>query len=300
MFYFRIRMFLLIALLFAAAYGVLVGLGNYFKIGSPLFYLVLAFIFLFIQYKISPYLVYLTMKVKWISEEEQPELYAIVKDLAQRAKIKMPRIGISYLPLANAFAFGNSPHNFSVCVTPSLLKLLTKEELRAVLGHEISHIKHKDILVITFLSAVPLILYWVFINLIFTRDNRQGRSIIFGIFAYVLYLLSNLLILYASRIREYYADYGSVGLGNSPMALCSALRKLVLNSAHLKTLDLKKVECGRAFFINDPLSSKKDVEGMRDIKLTPFDKIAELFSTHPNVFKRIKLLSTYESKENLS
>jgi heat shock protein HtpX len=154
-------MFLLVAVLFGILYGVITGIDTWTGAGNAVFYIVLAFAFLGFQYLLDPIIVARTMKVKWVSEKEEPELHRMVAELANGAHLRKPKVGISQLAIPNAFAFGRTQRNGHICVTRGILNLLSKDELRAVLGHEISHIKHRDMAFITLLSAIPLIMYWI-------------------------------------------------------------------------------------------------------------------------------------------
>ncbi|MFC1897881.1 M48 family metalloprotease, partial [Chloroflexota bacterium] len=145
-------MFLLIAVMFGILYGVITGVGMWMGAGSALSYIILAFVFLGIQYLISPSIVGWTMKIKWVSEKEAPELHRMIAELAESAHLPKPRVGISQLAIPNAFAFGRTRRDGRVCVTQGILDLLGRDELQAVLGHEMSHIKHRDMIIITLLS----------------------------------------------------------------------------------------------------------------------------------------------------
>jgi heat shock protein HtpX len=315
------KMWLLVALLFAILYGVFTGVGTYLGAGGATSYIVLAFVFLGIQYLIGPSLVKLMMKVKWVSEDEEPELHRMVAELAERAGIPKPKVGISHLNIPNAFAFGRSKRDGRVCITEGIRRLLSRDELKAVIGHEIAHIKNRDMLFITLLSAIPLILYWIAWRMLWGgmlggRREGGGYAALVGMGALVLYFLTNLLVLYGSRIREYYADLGSVKLGNPPHQLATALYKLVYgNAGNQSREELKRVEGVKAFFVNDPSRAQaeltelaqvdKDMSGTIDVdelvalrhkavKLGKGDKMMELFTTHPNMLKRIKHLASLE------
>jgi heat shock protein HtpX len=161
-------MFLLIAIMFGILYGVITGIGVWAGGASYSFiYIILAFVFLGIQYLIGPAMVGLTMRVKWVLEKKEPELHRMVAELAEAANIPKPKVGISQLNIPNAFAFGRTQGDGRVCVTRGILNLLSREELKAVLGHEISHIKHRDMAIITLLSAIPLIMYWLAWSMMF-------------------------------------------------------------------------------------------------------------------------------------
>lgn len=317
------KMWLLVALMFGILYGIIVGLGTLMGAGSGLFYLLLAFVFMGIQYLIGPSLVGMMMRIKWVSKEEEPELHRMVEELAGKAGIPKPKVGVSKLQIPNAFAFGRTQKDGRVCVTQGIRKLLTKNELKAVLGHEISHLKHRDMMIITLLSVIPLILYWISWSFMWggmfggRRRGGAGYTILIGMGAMLLYFLTNLLVLYGSRIREYYADQGSVKIGNRPHHLASALYKLVYSSARARKdpkvkQEMKMVEGVKAFFLNDVSRAlnevrelkevDKDLSGTidqselmvlraKEVKISGAEKMMEVFTTHPNMLKRIKRLS---------
>ena len=313
------RMFLLVALLFGILYGVITGVGTWMGAGSAILYIILALVFLGIQYLVSPAIVGWTMKIKWVSEKEEPELHRMVAELAEKACLPKPRVGISQLNLPNAFAFGRTQRDGRVCITQGIRKLLNRDELKAVIGHELSHIKHRDMVIITVLSAIPLIMYWIAWGMMWGGifgGRRQGGSYaaLIGIGAFLLYFITNLLVLYGSRIREYYADLGSVQLGCMPHHLATALYKLVYGNARFRdSKDLKRVEGIKAFFVNDPSRAwseikelsqiDRDMNGVidynelmdlrqKEVRLGTSHKLMEIFTTHPNMLKRIKHLST--------
>jgi len=314
------RMYLLIALMFGILYGVITGVGTWMGAGNAVSYIVLAFVFLGLQYLISPSIVSWTMGVRWVSEKEEPEIHRMVAELAQAAHLPKPQVGISEMSIPNAFAFGRTQRDGRICVTRGVLNILSKDELRAVLGHEMSHIKHRDMAVITLLSAIPMILYWIAWSVMWggalggRRNNSGSYAALIGVGAFILYFITNLLVLYGSRIREYYADEGSVKLGNKPHFLASALYKLVLGDARFKGREeLKKVEGVKAFFLNDPSRAWNEVQEIsqldrnmsgnisydellelrqKQVRISTGDKLTEIFTTHPNTLKRIKHLST--------
>jgi heat shock protein HtpX len=318
-------MYLLIALLFGILYGALVLIGSAMGWGGALVYVFMALAIMGIQYLISPALVGWTMRIRWVTEVEEPELYRMVSELSQKAGLPMPKVGISEIAIPNAFAFGRSQKDGRICVTRVILSILNPAELRAVVGHEMSHIKHRDMAVITVLSAIPMILYYVAWSFMWggfggrSKDNNGGGSygVLIGIAAMILYFVTNLLVLYGSRIREYYADKGSVELGNEPHQLASALYRLVSSNANSnlkKNPDMKRVEGMKAFFLNNPaqawneVSQLSQIDGNQDGRISQDDllnlrqktirvgfggKLMEIFTTHPNTLKRIQVLSTY-------
>ena len=314
------RMYLLIILLFSILYGVITGVGTWMGTGSAITYLIIGVGFLLIQYLISPAIVGWSMRIKWVTEKEAPELHEMVAELAERARLPKPRVGISQLSIPNAFAFGRTQHDGRVCVTQGIMKLLNKEELKAVIGHELSHIKHRDMAIITLISVIPLIMYWIAWTTMWRGafgGNRQGSgsyAALVGLGAFLLYFITNLLVLYGSRIREYYADLGSVQLGCMPHHLATALYKLVYGNARMRNSEeLRRVEGIKAFFVNDPSRSYYEVKELsqvdldmsgtidynelmalrqKEVKLSKSQKLMEIFTTHPNMLKRIKHLST--------
>jgi heat shock protein HtpX len=312
-------MSLLLVIFFGILYVIASTLMQYAGITSLYFHIALAFFFVLLQYLIGPFIVDMAMRIKYVKREDLPWLFEMVEDLAQKAKIPIPRVGISYIGVPNAFAFGRSLRDGRVCVTKAILEQLNREELKAVLGHEISHLKNRDVLFITFLSVIPMILYRLFIHFTFygsysRRREGSGYTALIGLLAFVFYFITNLLVLYASRIREYFADRGSVVLGNNPSSLASALYKLVYGAAKTPREELAEVEGLKAFFLNDVSKSRSEIRELAEldldrsgtidpyelkslqgkgVRLTLTDKSMELLSTHPNMLKRIKQLSEY-------
>jgi len=311
-------MWLLITILFGFIYAIIVVIGKTFlHIGGFSFYLGISLAMMFIQYMIGPKIVEWTMRVRYVKREEYPRLYQIVEGLASRANISVPKIAIAQIPLPNAFAFGRSIRDGRVCVTEGILKLLNEDELKAVLGHELSHLKNRDVLTITLLSVIPMIMYrlaWQFLFFGRRRDDRGSNTLLLGIAAFLFYFITNLLVLYASRIREYFADRGSLLLGNKPAYLASSLYKLVYGSARTDKESLREVEGLKAFFINDPSCALNEIKELKQldldksgtidaselellrnkrVRLGLSDRLLELLSTHPNMLKRIKRLSEY-------
>jgi len=318
----QMKMWLLMALMFGILYGVIVGIGTHLGIGGPIIWIALAVLFTGFQWWLGPSMVGWMMQVRYVSEKEEPGLHHEIAELSRKAGIPKPKVGISRLSIPNAFAFGRTIKDGRVCITEGIQRLLSKDELRAVLGHEIAHIKHRDMMIITLLSIIPLILYWIAFSMMWGgafggRRQGGGSAILIGLGAFLLYFLTNLLILYGSRIREYYADERSVRLGNPPHHLASALYKLVYGAARAKETvqgaeELRKVGAARAFFLNDVERAWNEVKELREVdknlsgtidekelsalrskkpKLTGAEKIMEIFTTHPNMLKRIKRLS---------
>lgn len=318
----QIKMWLLVVLMFGILYGVITGIGNLMGVGSVSSYIILAVLLMGFQYLIGPSMVSAMMRVKWVSEKEEPELHRQVAELAQKAGIPKPKVGISQLSIPNAFAFGRSQRDGRICITQGLRGLLSNEELKGVLGHEIAHLKHRDMLIITMLSVIPLIMYWIAWSIMWgggdSRRQGGGYAALIGLGAMIAYFITNLLVLAGSRIREYYADERSVKLGNPPHHLASALYKLAFSSARLQRdpqaqEELRRVAGLKAFFLNDISRGWNEVRELKEIdrdmsgtidqnellalrtkqpKLSGAEKMMEIFTTHPNMLKRIKRLST--------
>jgi len=309
-----IRLYLAIALLFSLLYIIITAVGTYFRFGGPYLFALLVVVIISAQYYFGPKLVERTMRVRYVSEQEAPHLHEMVEDLAAKAGIPKPKVGISEVNIPNAFAFGRSKRDGRVCVTRGILGLLDKGELKAVLGHELSHIRHRDMAVITLISAVPLIFYFIFISTIFNRggggNNNYGQLI--GIAALAGYLAAQLIVLFVSRIREYYADQGSIELGNPPYELASALYKLVHGSAKANEDAVKEIEGVKAFFVNDISDAGYEIDDFEQLdtngdgsiseseleelkyartRINTRSKITELLSTHPNMMRRVKRLA---------
>jgi heat shock protein HtpX len=198
----------------------------------------------------------------------------------------MPRIAIMPSPVPNAFATGRSPKHALVACTDSIMRLLTKDELEAVLAHELSHVKNRDILTMTLASFVAMIASIIMQNFLFgalfDRDN-EGISawIIVGFVAIVVYFVAELLIMAISRYREFAADRGSAYITRNPQALISALKKISGRMDALPQEPKAKVESANAFFIIPALTG---------------NRILEFFSTHPSLEKRIANLQKVEAE----
>ena len=306
-----LRIWLATVLLFGILYAIIAVICTYLGIGTPFIFAIMAVVVVVGQYLLGPIIVEKSMGVHYVSPQEAPNLHAIVDELAMNAGIPKPKVGISEISVPNAFAFGKTKKDGRVCVTRGILNILDEEELKAVLGHEISHIRHNDMAVMTLISVVPLICYWIFISTLFSGDSDSDAGVI-GVIALVGYLLGQLLVLFVSRVREYYADQGSVEIGGKPHKLASALYKLVYGSANLDKKQIKEVEGVKAFFVNDISDASNEISDLKQIDLdmdgiiseselselrqtraniSTGSKIMELISTHPNMVKRIKRLA---------
>lgn len=247
---------------------------------------VFAALFLFIQYFFSDRLVLWSMGGRLVSEKEEPELHEIVTRLSQLADLPKPRIAIVKSSVPNAFATGRSKNNAVVAVTTGIMRQLDRRELEAVLAHELSHIKNRDVLVITIASFLSTVAFFLVRNLLFFgmmgRDRRDmGGMVIVWIVSVLVWLVSLLLIRALSRYREFSADRGSAIITGQPGHLASALMKISGVMGRLPKDDLRRVEGMNAFFIVPAVSG---------------DTLMSLFSTHPRVEQRIARLEEMQRR----
>lgn len=272
MFSLRLRMSILVIILFAILYALGSIIMYYMGATGFLPQILFALGIVFLQYLLGPKIVEMSMRVKYIKREEAPWLFEMVENLARKANIPTPKIGISYINVTNAFAFGRGIKDGRVCVTKGIMDLLNEEEIKAVLGHVMTHLKSRDVLFITLLSVIPLLLYRLFWQFSFygsysRRSDRGNYAALIGLAAFLFYFITNLLVLYASRIREYFADKGSLVLGNPPTALATSLYKLVYGSARLDKESLKETEGLKAFFVNDPSRALREIRELSQLDL---------------------------------
>lgn len=254
---------------------------------SAIFVVLLAVVFGFIQFFFSDKMVLWSTGAKIVQEDEYPDLYRMVDRLRTEAGLPMPRIAIMTSPVPNAFATGRGPNHAVVACTDSIMRMLNKDELEAVLAHELSHVKNRDILTMTVASFVAMIAAIIMQNFLFAalfdRNNEGGVSawIIVGLVSVVVYFVAQLLIMAISRYREFAADRGSAYITRNPQALISALKKISGRMDALPPEPKAKIEGANAFFIIPALTG---------------NRILELFSTHPALEKRIANLEKVEGE----
>lgn len=251
------------------------------KTGAYIAFMI-ALIMNFVSYWFCDKIVLAMYSAKPLSEKEAPQLYSIVYNLSQKASIPMPRVYVIENESPNAFATGRNPSNGVIAVTTGILRILNRDELEGVIAHEMSHIKHRDILIqtvaATLAGAITMIANWARFAAFFgggSSDDEGGGGnifsvIIFSIFAAFAAMLIQLAI---SRSREYLADEGGARLSENPLYLSGALKKL---SAGIALTPMNDANPSTApLFIVNPFTAKG---------------VLALFSTHPPMEERIKRL----------
>lgn len=285
----------------------------------------LAAIFMLLEYAIGPALVEASTRLRTVSSEDSPWLHEVVRSMSERAGIRMPRIAIVEDSTPNAFVYGHTSADATLALHRGLVDQLNKDEVVGVIGHELGHLRHRDFVIMTMLSAVPIMAYLVarlsFQSFTFApkASRRKEGGIGLAVLAaagvsFIVYLLSQLLVLSLSRAREHYSDAFSAYLTARPRDLESALTRITYG------LSLAKSEPhgARAFFIQDPSRAKLEIAEIREKKdqydldrdgvlderelelamreeaRSSWKSVNALFSTHPPTFRRILLLRQME------
>jgi heat shock protein HtpX len=293
-----------------------------------IFALIATGIFILLQYLIGPAIVSATTRLHYLKPGENPWLESTVKELADKSGLTMPKLAIVPNKTPNAFTYGRTSSSATLAVHEGLLTNLNEDEVKGVVAHELGHIKHKDYIVMTVLSALPLIAYMVaqamFSAGMFGGYSRRGRDqgnagailMLVGVVAFVVYIVSFLSVMRLSRLREHYADSYSAYVTESPRSLESALTKITYGLS----LAPKASSEVRAFYIEDPALAKQEVQMMmekkqdydldkdgvldeRELELamekeakSTWNQLNTLFATHPPTFRRILLLREIENE----
>jgi heat shock protein HtpX len=274
----------LLGLVYAVLVGVLIASGA----GGVTIAIIAGGLFL-VQYFTSDKIALLSMGARQVSPQEAPRLHALIERLCIQADLPKPRVAVADTPMPNAFAIGRSPKTATVCATTGILDLLNDSELEAVLGHELTHVANRDVLVMTvasfFASIAAFIVqtgFW-FGGAFDNRDNNNGPAFIVVILvSAAVYVVSWLLLQALSRYREFAADRGSAVITGRPSALISALLKIDGGMNQIPQRDLRAANGELAAFYIFPPKAKQTV--------------ASLFSTHPPLEKRIEALQRLETQ----
>jgi heat shock protein HtpX len=273
-------------ILLAALTALVVWIGQMFGgTNGAVLALVIAGAMNFFSYWFSDKIVLRMYGAQEITQSDDPELFSIVRELTVRDGLPMPRVYIIPEETPNAFATGRNPEHAAVAVTQGIRRILDRRELAGVLGHELSHVKHRDILISSIaatlagaISYLAQMAQWAAIFGGGSRDREEGGSNIFGLlFMMIVAPIAAMLIQMAvSRSREYSADEGGAKVSGDPLALASALRKLQMGAQNipLQVSDATANSTAHMFIVN-PLSG---------------GGIANLFSTHPPMEERIARL----------
>jgi len=273
----------LIGALYVAVIALLIAKGVSFGV-----VFVFAGVLLFAQYYFSDKMALFGMGGRIVTPEEAPELHGIVDRLCALADMPKPRVAIADTDMPNAFATGRNPKHAVVCATTGILRRLDTEELEGVLSHELSHVAHRDVAVMTFASflgmAAGMITRFVYYSGLFggfgnndDEDNNGAPLIVIMLVSMLVYAVSFFLTRALSRYRELSADRSGAFLTGRPSALASALQKVTGDIARIPTRDLRSAEAFNAFFFTPALSNGFS--------------ISSLFSTHPSLEKRLEQLA---------
>ena len=262
------------------------------------------------QWLFSPFIVDAFYKVRALPESENPKLHQTVNELSQKSGINKPKLMISQIPLPNAFAYGSPLTGNRVAVTQGLLGSLNEGEVEAVVGHELGHLKHRDVQTMMVVSFLPALFYYIGFSLMWSGNSRNsrnesGNSALFGIAFMAFSWILNIFILYLSRLREYYADRHSVTVvENGAQKLSAGLARIVHTTRYTKTQKQNhNLNAFKALLIADPdraaadsaaltteASSQNLVNEILSKEPTLADKIVEALSTHPNIIKRLRAI----------
>ncbi len=248
-------------------------------------------VMVFVQYMISDKLIIWSSGAKVVTAEQEPELHAMVDRLAHNAGMVKPKVAIIQSPVPNAFATGRNPKNSIVAVTTGIRERLTPRELEGVLGHELAHVRNKDMRVlaianflVTMTSFIMTMLFWsmLFGGMRREKENNGGAMMLLYLITVVVYFIGQLLVLALTRYREYGADHSGAEISGDPGALASALEKISGAMARIPEKDLRKLQTASAFLLIPPHFKGDDV--------------VHLFSTHPRVEDRIRRLRDLEQR----
>ncbi len=283
--------------------------------------MILSILFILGQWLLGPHIIDMMCMCREADPYRYRELYQIVRELAEKSGLKkVPKLMIARVPIPNAFAYGSPLTGPKVAVTEPLLDILSKDEVKAVLGHEIGHLKHRDVALILAIGLLPTVIWSIgdlmyrvgFWSMIFgagERDSAYAYMLLIGLVLIGIAFLLSIFVLAFSRYREYYADRHSVMLiPHGGKLLQRALAKIVLAAKYgLSREEISELSSAlqfRTLFIQDPLVEVKArfrdidsfIEYLKNRKLTLIDKLKELLSTHPDISKRLRMLDKFNEE----
>ena len=277
----------LLGLLYVAVMGALIAYGMNFGV-----VLVIAGGLLFAQYYFSSKIALFSMHAREVSPEEAPQLHGIVDRLCALADMPKPRVAIAESDVPNAFATGRSPKDAVVCATTGIMRRLEPAELEAVLAHELSHVAHRDVAVMTIAGFLGVVAGFITRSMFWFGpgiggggdDDRENNAfvqwMVILLVSIIVYALSFLLTRALSRYRELSADRGAAVITGAPSTLASALVKVTGAMGRIPTRDLRAAEAFNAFFFTPAAA--------------PGFSISSLFSTHPTLERRLEQLAELE------
>jgi heat shock protein HtpX len=314
----RLSMVATLALIFGLSTGVfaliltLAGTFDILTMG------ILVIVFNIVQWLFAPYLVGALYRVREMKQEENPQLHAMVDNLSRKSGISKPKLMLAQIPLPNAFAYGSPVSGSRIAVTQGLLNNLNDGEVEAVIGHELGHLRHRDVQTMMAVSFLPALFYFIGYSLMLSgmfggqqRKGDSGSAALIGIAFMAFSQVLTLFTLNMSRLREYYADRHSVSIvDNGAQKLGAGLAKIVHASAKISKPQQQQqgkqsLNGFKALFIADPDRAREDsvavhafeagnsqqlVDNILAKKLTLGDKLIEALSTHPNIIKRLRAL----------
>jgi len=266
--------------LLAGLGGLLVLAGSFFGRGGAIIGLLIGLVFVGGSYWFSDKLAIKASRARPVSEQEAPELYRIVRDLTMRASMPMPKLFVTPSPQPNAFATGRNEDHAAVAVTQGIMSVLSEDELRGVLAHELAHVKNNDILIGSVAAAVAMgitfLARMVMWGALFGggRDDEGGNPLGLLAMAFLAPMAAGLLQMALSRSREFEADRSGAGLMGSGDSLARALEKLEVSA---KKIPMNVNPAQASMYIVNPLSGRRV-------------NFARLFSTHPSTQERITRL----------
>src|SRR5437588_8812408 len=273
----------LLGLVYAVLVGVLFAAGA----GAVTIAIIAGGLFL-VQFFTSDKIALLSMGARQVGPEQAPELHAMIERLCIQANLPKPRVAIADTPMPNAFAVGRSPKNATVCVTTGILNTLSPSELEGVLGHELTHVQNRDVMVMTIASFFASIAAFItqmgfwFGGAFDDNDNNGPGFLVVILVSAAVYVVSWLLLQTLSRYREFAADRGSAIITGRPSALISALYKIEGGMRRVPKQDLRAASGEMAAFYIMPPTVKRS--------------ISTLFSTHPPLEARVARLQRLEAQ----